>query len=245
LDKLGLNLGFLVFQILAFAIVFVVLRAWVYKPVLKMLEKRRSTIAQGLEDARIAAEARANAEEEAGRILADAQAKAADIVRQATERAETAGREVRAAAEVELAREREAAREEIEEERNRILGELRSQVIMLAMSATQKLIGDAMDEKRQHALLQEFFSGVKGGKVVVLEGAELTGTQAEVTSALPLTGEEQALVSKELADVLKTQPDISFRVDPTILGGVVVRVGDRVVDGSVVGKLQTLKQNLQ
>jgi len=102
-----------------------------------------------------------------------------------------------------------------------------------------------MDEKRQHALLQEFFSGVKGGKVVVLEGAELTGTQAEVTSALPLTGEEQALVSKELADVLKTQPDISFRVDPTILGGVVVRVGDRVVDGSVVGKLQTLKQNLQ
>ncbi|HQL38840.1 MAG TPA: F0F1 ATP synthase subunit B, partial [Anaerolineaceae bacterium] len=158
MDKLGLNLGFLVFQILAFAIVFVVLRAWVYKPVLKMLEKRRNTIAQGLEDARIAAEARANAEEEAGRILADAQAKAADIVRQATERAETAGREVRAAAEAELAREREAAREEIEEERNRILGELRSQVIMLAMSATQKLIGDAMDEKRQHALLQEFFS---------------------------------------------------------------------------------------
>ncbi|MBP7786459.1 MAG: F0F1 ATP synthase subunit delta, partial [Longilinea sp.] len=49
----------------------------------------------------------------------------------------------------------------------------------------------------------------------------------------------------ELADVLKTQPDINFRVDPTILGGVVVRVGDRVVDGSVVGKLQTLKQNLQ
>ena len=245
MDKLGLNLGLLVFQILAFGIVFVVLRAWVYKPILGVLDKRKKTIAQGLEDARVASEARANAEAVAGHIMSEAQAKAAEVVRQATERAETASREVRAAADAEIAHERENALAQIEEERNLILGELRNQVIMLAMSATQKLIGETMDEKRQHTLLEEFFSGVRGGKVVVLEGARLEGAQADVTSALPLTEEEKMVVTKELTGMLKSQPEVNFRVDPSILGGVIVRVGDQVVDGSVAGKLQNLRQNLQ
>ena len=46
-----------------------------------MLEKRRLTVAQGLEDARIAAEARANAEKEAAEVVAEAQAKAAEVLR--------------------------------------------------------------------------------------------------------------------------------------------------------------------
>ena len=39
--------------------------------------------------------------------------------------------------------------------------------------------------------LAEFFSGVKSGKVVVLEGSTFKGASAEVTSALPLTADEQ------------------------------------------------------
>ena len=77
---LGLNLGYLFVQIFNFAIVFIVLRAWVYKPVLGLLDRRRQSIAQGLEDARIAAEARANAEREAHEIVAKAQAEATQKV---------------------------------------------------------------------------------------------------------------------------------------------------------------------
>ena len=73
MEKLGLNLGFLLVQILNFGIIFIVLRAWVYKPILNMLEKRRQATAQGLEDARVAAEARANAELEAKNVIKDAQ----------------------------------------------------------------------------------------------------------------------------------------------------------------------------
>jgi F0F1-type ATP synthase delta subunit len=38
---------------------------------------------------------------------------------------------------------------------------------------------------------------------------------------------------------------ISFRVDPNILGGLVIRVGDKVLDDSVSGKLQGLRQSLR
>jgi F-type H+-transporting ATPase subunit b len=245
LEKLGLNLGFLIVQILNFAIIFIVLRAWVYKPLINMLEKRKAAIARGLEDARIAEEARANAEVEANRIITEAQMKANDVIREATERADAAGREVRAAADAETAKARDASLAEIAGERNRMLSELRGQVVTLAIAATQKLIGESLDEKRQHNLLQEFFSGVKSGKVVVMEGADVKGEAAEVTSALPLTAEETAMVKKDLLETLGSTSTVSFRVDPSILGGLVVRIGDRVVDGSVSGQLQELRQSLQ
>lgn len=244
MDKLGISLGYLLVQIFNFIVMFLVLKRFVYKPILGMLEKRRQAIAQGLEDARIAAEARANAEKEAGKIIAEAQAKAAHIVREASERAEAVAREIKAAAEAEASKAREQALAEVEAERNRMLGVLRSQVAALAIAAAQKLVGEALDEQRQHALIQEFFSGIKGGKVTVLEDVgELQGTEAEVVSALPLTEEEQETLRKDILSKTGAQA-VTFRVDPSILGGVIVRVGDKVIDGSVAGQLQLLREKL-
>jgi ATP synthase B/B' CF(0) len=91
MEALGINLGLLIVQIIAFIIVFLTLSAWVYQPMLNMMESRKQKIAQGLEDARVAAEARADAEKEAAKIIADAQTEASNIVREATERAAVAG----------------------------------------------------------------------------------------------------------------------------------------------------------
>jgi len=244
MEALGINLGFLILQILAFIIVFLTLSAWVYQPMLNMMESRKQKIAQGLEDARVAAEARADAEKEAAKIIADAQTEASNIVREATERAATAGQDVKAAAEAEAAKARTAAVAEAEIERNRILGDLRSQVAALAIAAANKLVGEALDEKKQHALLDEFFSGVKSGKVVVLDDANFKGESAQVTSALPLSNDEEESVKE---DVLAKSgaKEITFRVDPSILGGLVIRVGDKVLDSSVAGKLEGLRQTLK
>ncbi len=244
MDALGLNLPFFLVQVVNLIIVYVVVAKWVVGPISGLLEKRRATISQGLEDAREAAEARANAEKEAEKILAEAQAKAASLVREATERAEAAGRDVKAAAEVEAGKAREKALLEAEEERNRILGDLRGQVAALSIAATQKLVGETLDEKRQHTLIDEFFSGVKSGKVLVMEGESVAGQSAEVTSALPLTSAEQEAVKK---DVLAKSgaAAVTFRVDTSILGGLVIRVGDKVLDGSVAGKLEGLRASLR
>ena len=241
---LGINLGLLIVQIIAFSIVFLTLNAWVYQPMLNMMESRKQKIAQGLEDSRVAAEARANAEKEAAKIITDAQTEASRIVREATERAAAAGQEVKAAAEAEAAKARDAAIAEAEIERNRILGDLRSQVAGLAIAAANKLVGASLDEKRQRLLLDEFFSGVKSGKLVVMNGADFRGESAQITSALPLNPDEQETVKRDVLARAGAR-DITFRVDPSILGGLVIRVGDKILDSSVAGKLEGLRQSLR
>lgn len=245
MEKLGINLGFLIVQIINFLIIMLVLKVWVYTPLLKALKKRREAIDKGLEDARIAAEARENAERDAAAILSEAQTNASQIIRDAKEKAEAAGRDVKAGVEADIAKTRREALVEVEHERERVLGEIRTNVASLAIAAAQKLIGEALDEKRQHQLVAEFFSGIKGGSITILEGNDLKGNNAEVVSALPLTTDEQKVIKSEMLAKLGESAAIDFNVDPKLLGGLVVRVGDKVIDGSVAGQIQNLRNSLE
>lgn len=244
MEALGINLGYLLVQILNFTIVFVVLVAFAYKPLLGLLDKRRKMIAQGLEDAKIASEARQNAEQEAKEILAKAQADAALKVKEATVRADAAGKDIITQAENDAAKVRKDAEIDAQQERDKILSEVRGQIAALAMAATQKLVGASLDEKRQHLLIDEFFSGVKSGRVVVLEEKDVQGPSAEIISAIPLTEDEKNVIRQDILARVGSQT-ISFRVDPSILGGLVVKVGDKVLDGSVLSQIDSMRQSLR
>lgn len=64
---------------------------------------------------------------------------------------------------------------------------------------------------------------------------------AEVTSATDLTAAQLKGVQVALAQALGKTPELSTRVDPSILGGVKVRVGSRLFDASLRSKLDSLK----
>jgi F-type H+-transporting ATPase subunit delta len=65
-----------------------------------------------------------------------------------------------------------------------------------------------------------------------------------VRSAAPLSDSQQADLRKTLADRLDKQPILTVRVEPELLGGLVVQVGDRVYDSSVRTRLESLKNTL-
>ncbi len=69
-------------------------------------------------------------------------------------------------------------------------------------------------------------------------------TPAMVTTAVPLTDDEMAAIRSNLTQRYGDRLDFQFKVDPDILGGVVVRVGGRVIDDSVAGKLAALRAQL-
>ncbi|MFL7812333.1 MAG: F0F1 ATP synthase subunit B [Anaerolineales bacterium] len=244
MDALGLNLGYLLVQVLNFAIVFVVLRAWVYKPILNMLEQRKEKIAQSLEDARKAEEARQNAESEAAKILDEARSKANELVREASSKADQAADNIKAEANQKAKEIHQEALKDAEDERKRILTDVRGQVAALAIAAAQKLIGEAMDQKKQQALVDEFFSSVKQGKVVVLADQKFEGKSAVITSALPLTDKEKSTLQDDILKHSKTKLDVTFEVDPSILGGLKIQVDDMLYDHSVASQLAEMRDKL-
>jgi len=65
-----------------------------------------------------------------------------------------------------------------------------------------------------------------------------------VTVARELTDAERADVQRRLAQATGKQIDLTTEIDPSILGGIVIRMGDRLIDASVAGRLERLRQDL-
>ncbi len=233
MEALGINIGYFGMQIVLFVILFLVLRGYLYAPITKVLEERKAKIAKGLEDARQAAIARDNADAEAKKVLDDARAEAAKMRQEASGQADEQANVILAKANEDAKAIVASAAGEAEAERNRILADMRSQVAAIAVAAANKIVGDSLDEARQRALIDDFFAAVPA------EATAVSGEAAVVTSALPLTDAEQAKVKSSLQAA-----SVEFKVDPTILGGLVVRVGDQVVDSSVASQMSALKDSL-
>lgn len=69
-------------------------------------------------------------------------------------------------------------------------------------------------------------------------------THATATTAAPLGPEEIRAITARLEELTGGSVALETAVDPSLLGGVVVRVGDRLIDGSVRGRLERLRQQL-
>ena len=221
LNALGINMGFLLAQIINFLIIFFLLRAFLWKPLVNMIDSRSAKIQKGLEDAAAAANARRNAEAEAEKIQAQARAEAARAVEEARGRGEEVGRSVETEARNEADRIRAEARARANDERDRQLADLRGQVASIAVAVAERLIGESLDANRQQTIISDFFTKLP-------DAARNMSGDVEVISAMPLTAEEQTRVASELGSTT-----VSYSVDPELLGGLVVRSQDRVIDGSV------------
>jgi len=68
--------------------------------------------------------------------------------------------------------------------------------------------------------------------------------RAKVTTALPLGDKEREEVSHRLGAMANRKVVIDGQVDSTIIGGFIARMGDKLIDGSVRQRLETLKKNL-
>jgi F-type H+-transporting ATPase subunit delta len=67
---------------------------------------------------------------------------------------------------------------------------------------------------------------------------------ADVTSAFDLKSELKASLGSKLEEVTGKKVQLRMHEDKGIIGGVVVKIGDRRIDGSVTGRLQALKAEL-
>ena len=233
MEGLGINLGYLLVQIIAFIVIFVLMTRFLYDPLINVLRNRRTRIEKALEDSAVAANARRDAESEAEKIKAQARSEAARIVEEARGRGDELTKSIQTEAQTDAESIRAEARARAGEERDRQLADLRGQVVSIAVAMSQRLIGATLDEAKQQALVSDFFAKVPA------DARSLSG-HVEVISAMPLNDDEKQAVQQQVGS-----SDLDFTVDPSILGGLVLRSEDHVVDGSVRSNLTELAGRLR
>jgi F-type H+-transporting ATPase subunit b len=156
LDKLGINLGFLISQIVNFTLLAVLLYVVAYKPVLRMLDERSERIKKSLEDAENASRRAGQIEQEFEQRLATARREGQEIVAQATKMSEKARQDILDKAREEASAQIAKAKEEIARERELAMADLRQEVADLSLTISRKVIGATLDEQKQRQLIAEF-----------------------------------------------------------------------------------------
>jgi F-type H+-transporting ATPase subunit b len=155
--------GTVIVELIAFLVMMAVLARWVYPEVVKLAEARQRTIADQLtqaEKSRADAEARLK---EAEAKLNDARKTAQTMIDAATKSGEQLRQELKQKAEEEAKRLTAAARKEIEVERERAIQSVRNEVAGLVVSATEKVIGETLDDAKHKQLIERAIAEVASG----------------------------------------------------------------------------------
>jgi len=103
-------------------------------------------------------------------------------------------------------------------------------VSLLVTKGKLGMIGDIADEYQR---LVDNYLGIEGAEV------------AEVTTALPLDDEDKLRLAQRLTSLVGKPVVLKPKVDSSLIGGVIIRVGDKLIDGSIRNKLLALKRDLE
>ena len=117
-----------------------------------------------------------------------------------------------------------------------------------------KLIGKIFDSSLDKVALHFIYVMIKRGRyryiastieAFIKKSREARGIlEATVTVAEPITADVEASVQAKLREVTGKDVILSVRQDPSIMGGIVIQVGDKRIDGSVARRLEELEKSL-
>lgn len=167
MEAIGLNLPGLIAQIINFLLILVLLRMFLYRPILGMLDRRAARIRESLERAEAVQREADRSRAEFEQQVAEARRQGQHIVAQANEIGERMKEEARHDARREAEAIIERARAEIQLERDQALTQLRSQFADLTVLAASRVINQSLDRDRHQVLIDQVLteSGtVDGGR---------------------------------------------------------------------------------
>ncbi|OGL74558.1 ATP synthase F0 subunit B [Candidatus Uhrbacteria bacterium RIFCSPHIGHO2_02_FULL_60_10] len=151
---LGLDVRLFAAQLINFAVVFLVLWRWAWRPLLKVLDERSRKLEQGLKDAETAAANLAAAAAERERLILAARQEAREIVVTAQTIAARENTEALAKSKQEVERLVGQGREMLRTESENLSAELRVEVGALVALAAERVLGEKLDAAQDARLIQ-------------------------------------------------------------------------------------------
>jgi F-type H+-transporting ATPase subunit b len=160
LERLGINLGYLISQIVNFVLLLIILRMFLYKPIVGMLDRRREKIKTDLQEAEQARSQAETAKQEYEKQLEEAREERRSILAQATEQAEKMREEILTKARAEAQELVTKTQDAMEYQRRQALLGAQDQMVDLAIAAAAKVVGESLDEQAHRRLIQGFIAEV-------------------------------------------------------------------------------------
>jgi F-type H+-transporting ATPase subunit b len=157
-ETLGIDPKVILLQIIAFIILYLVLRRFLFRPLFAVMAERSQEIAEGLEAGERNKEALTRLEEERQRVLAGAREEGREQVRQAVKEADEARDRMVAEAREEAQQIRARGHEAVEREREQAALTLRQQVVDLAILAASRAVLQRLDERGHRRAVEDFIS---------------------------------------------------------------------------------------
>ena len=155
--------GTVVVEVIAFLAMLAVLARYVYPEIVKVAEARQRAIAEQLKQAEASRAAAEEKLKQAEDRLNDARKSAQSVLDGAAKSAEQLRQELRQKADEEAARTVENARKQIEAERDQAIRSVRSEVADLVVTATEKVIGESLDDRKHRLLIERSIEEVASG----------------------------------------------------------------------------------
>lgn len=153
--SLGVNLPLLVAFVINFIVLFVLLRLFLYKPVLKMLDERAKRTAEAMEQAEATKKEFEQARAEVQKQIEKGRQEGQAFIAQAMQVGERLKEESRQEATKQAQAIVDRTRSELETERDKIVGDLRREFVDIAISAAEKVIKETLDKEKHRKLIEE------------------------------------------------------------------------------------------
>lgn len=160
LSLVSIDTGTIIFTLINALIIFLIFKFFLFKPVGKVLDKRKEMAAAAIKDAEEAKAKAEAAEKEYNDRLANAKEQAAEIVKQATARAQKREEEIINEANQKAADIRAKAEENIERDKQRALNEVKDQISELVVMAAGKVVEKEISASDNEEIISKFLSEV-------------------------------------------------------------------------------------
>ncbi|MBQ8297148.1 MAG: F0F1 ATP synthase subunit B [Ruminococcus sp.] len=147
-----------IWPIINIALLFILLRIFLFKPINKIMEERTASIQNDIDTAKQSREEAQSMKEEYARTLAEAKAEAQQIIVKAREDASSVKQDIIRDSEDEARQIIDNANKTIENERKRAMQQAQSQIADLAIAAASKIIGENMDDEKNRRLVDDFLA---------------------------------------------------------------------------------------
>ena len=158
MEKLGINITWLLAQIVNFGLLLFILWRFAYKPVLKMLSDRKQKIQDSLEYAEKVKREAADQQKEFDRKLEEARRQAQSAAAAAAQVGEKEREVIVAQAREEARKLIDQAKGQIEYERKQMMSELREEVVRLSLLAAQQVVSQSLDDQAHRRLVSDFLA---------------------------------------------------------------------------------------